>query len=225
MAKMSLTLIPQGSLDLTDMVEVGWGKEKRCFTDKKHPRIIYKCSPLSACKDNLRESNYLRHLKNRGVPLTHLPRFVGMFKTDDFFVSVQEFISDSLKFKVLPLPKILNHPDFTDTAFIQALYDDFKCYLLRYRIVPNDMYEHNFMVKIPWEMFPIQNTDNTSLYTKFKSTYLAPRLILIDGLGATSFIPVANYVRSQALQRIYKQCAKFTQSVKDFSAHQLLLRT
>lgn len=225
MAKLSLPLIPKGSIDLTDMIEVGRGKEKRCFSDKKHPRIIYKCSPINSCKDNLRESNYLRHLKNRGVPLTHLPRFLGMFKTDELFVSVQELISDSLKFKVLPLPKILNHPDFTDVNFIQVLYDDFKSYLLRYRIVPNDMYEHNFMVKIPWEMFPLKNEENTPLYTKYKSTYLAPKLILIDGLGATSFIPVANYIRSQATQRIYRQCAKFTQSVKDFSSHKLILST
>lgn len=225
MRYLSLPLIPKGSLDFTNLIEVGKGKEKRCFIDTKHPRVIFKCSPLNDCKDNLRESYYLRLLKKRGIPTTHLPRFFGLFKTDKYLVSVQERIFDSTKFKVLPLPQILNQPEFSDVDLIQSLYDDFKSYLLRYRIVPNDMYEHNFMVKLPWEMFPLNDNNNVPIYTKFKSSYLMPKLILIDGLGATSFIPVANYVRSQATQRILKQCAKFTQSVRDFSSHHLILST
>ena len=204
------------------MQEIGHGAERRCFVDPKHPHILFKCSCLNNCKQSLKEATYYCHLKNRHVPMTHLPRMFGLFKTSEYLVTVQELICSTSKFKIYNLQELISRPDF-DLHYIELLQNAYNCfrnYLLQYRIVTNDAFAHNFMVKIPRECTPIINTDlNHSNCNK------AWKLILIDGLGAVSLFPVTHYVRFLAEKRIQRQCLKFTNSVYSLSNGRIILNT
>lgn len=218
-----LSLIPTRNLDVSSMQEIGHGAERRCFVDPKHPRILYKCSNLNNCKQSLKEAGYYRHLQKRHVPMTYLPRMFDYFKTERDFVMVQECIRDTSKHKVYDLQTLISDPYF-DVRYIphlQQAYENFRDYLLRYRIVTNDTFAHNFMVKFPRDCDPFTNADSSSAQSEPPPTPW--KLILIDGLGCVSFIPLAHYARTFAEKRIHKQCLKFINSVQSTSHGRIIL--
>ena len=216
-----LSRIPTRNLDVSSMQEIGHGAERRCFVDPKHPRILYKCSNLNNCKQRLKEAGYYRHLQKRHVPMTYLPRMFDYFKTERDFVMVQECIRDTPRYKVYDFPELISNPCF-DVRYIQHLqqaYEKFRDYLLRYRIVTNDTFAHNFMVKLPRGCAPFTNAEKATA----QSEPNAWKLILIDGLGSVSFIPLAHYARTFAEKRIHKQCLKFINSVQSTSHGRIIL--
>lgn len=218
-----LSFIPTRTLDLSSMQEIGHGAERRCFVDPRHPRLLYKCSTLINCRQSLKEAGYYRHLQKRHVPMTHLPRMFDCFKTESDFVMVQECIRDSSRFKVYDFPKLISDPRF-DMAYLpqlQRAYASFRDYLIRYRIVTNDTFAHNFMVKIPSDCNPFTaDKDTTPLTAPDTKPW---KLMLIDGLGSVSLIPLANYVRTLAEKRIRRQCLKFVSSVQSTSQGRIVL--
>ena len=215
-----LSFIPTRSLDLSSMQEIGHGAERRCFVSSRHPHIVYKCSKLDNCKQSIKEAAYYQHLHRRHVPMTHLPRIFGIFKTSEYFVTVQEFICDTPKIRIFDLPQLVSNPNF-DMRYIvhlQNAYTNFRDYLLNNRIVTNDSFAHNFKIKIPRECEPLSNSrECNSICNKVW------KLILIDGIGAVSLIPVTHYVRFMAEKRIHRQCLKFVNSVKNTSKGRIVL--
>lgn len=216
-----LSLIPTRNLNVSSMQEIGHGAERRCFVDPKHPRILYKCSNLNNCKQSLKEAGYYRHLQKRLVPMTHLPRMLGIFKTEQDFVMVQECIRDTPRYKVYDFPELISNPcfDIRYIPLLQQAYEHFRDYLLRYRIVTNDTFAHNFMVKLPRGCDPFTKEEKATA----QSEPNAWKLILIDGLGSVSFIPLSHYARPFAEKRIHKQCLKFINSVQSTSHGRIIL--
>lgn len=204
---LSLLTIPYRKYDFSTYKEVGHGRERRCFASDRHPRLLFKCASIDDCKQSLREYSYYKHLQRRKVPLTHLPHFITVFKTDSVLVTVQQFVKDDKHYEVKSLEEELRQGNL-DADKLQRAFDEFKAYIFKWRIITNDMFNHNFLLKVKKE------GENQGEY----------RLVLIDGLGAVSFIPLANYVRFLALKRINRQCLKFVQSVRATSGGKINLK-
>ncbi len=204
---LSLLKIPYRTYDFSKFKEVGRGRERRCFVSDRHPRLLFKCASFDECKQSLREYAYYKHLQHRKVPLTHLPHFITAFKTDSVLVTVQQFIKEDKHYEVKSLEDELRLGTLDDDK-LQKAFDEFKAYIIKWRIITNDMFNHNFLLKIR------KDGERQGEY----------RLVLIDGLGAVSFIPLANYVRFLALKRINRQCLKFVQSVSAASGGKINLK-
>lgn len=185
------------------------------MVSRRHPHLVYKLAPADGCRQSLREAAYFMRLKRRGVSFDHLPRFFGIFRSGRYVVTVQERIGDTKSVRVLPLDTVLKTMDAGWTAALQRAWDECRSWLWHNGIAVNDLFEHNFMLRFP---------HGTDLSRPPESAgYVKLTLVLIDGVGAVSFVPVADYVKNSARKRLRREAEKFVSSVSACSGGRILL--
>ncbi len=199
---------PPLHLPLSALTEIGSGSERSCFIDPLHPERVYKLSKPGCSEQTRREIAYFTFLKQRQVPFTHIPEFYGGFSCEGRVGIVQSYIASTDAVEVQPLdallhqpkPEILLPPDKLQTAYLEL-----KHYLLRYNVLPSDMYSHNLLLQR-------RRSDD------------ALRLYLIDGLGSHVALPLNNFIRSLGARTILKHCRKFCTSVAKASGGRIILQ-
>lgn len=195
-------------IDYTSWRVIGQGHERTCY---QNPEDLSRCVKIirkSRVKQTLREISYFRHLESKGIPFDHLPRFYGKIEGDGFIGIEQELIQDfdqtgkstdtktgSRGVSSPTIRQYLANPLTTEQirAFWQAL-DKLKAYLLRYNILALGI-DHNNVV--------VQNTGS------------GIRMVLIDGVYDTEWIPISKYSRFFGNRKILRRWERFMQQLHE----------
>lgn len=198
-------------IDYTTWRVVGQGTERTCYQNPTDPTRCVKIIRKARFKQTLREISYFSYLKRKGVPFDHLPRFYGKIEGEGFIGIEQELIRDtvssgeSMSFtppymlsSTVSSPTIrtwLSMPRSQEQIqeFWNAL-DKLKSYLLRYNILALGIDYNNVVV---------QSTEN------------GIKMILIDGVYDTEWIPVSKYSRFFGKRKIMRRWERFINQLKE----------
>ena len=193
-------------IDYTTWRVIGQGTERTCYQNPEKPARCVKIIRNSRFKQTLREISYFGYLKRKGVPFDHLPRFYGKIEGEGFIGIEQELIRDTVPsgksadmftpprhdLQAVSSPTIdqyLSKPRSSQEIreFMEAL-DELKSYLLRYNILALGI-DHNNIV--------VQNTG------------AGIKMVLIDGVYDTEWIPVSKYFRFFGNRKIMRRWNRF----------------
>lgn len=153
---------------------------------------IKKLRPVKHWDDQLKELTAYRQLLAREKPTLwhHIPEFFGSVETDiGIGIVTRIFRNFDGKF-----PRNLEQevPDGID-GVLRAGIDQFKKWLRHELVVTRDLLPHNIIVV----------RDSSELC----------RLMIVDGLGNSEWIPVSTWFRSFARRKIERKIAKFEHRV------------
>ena len=142
---------------------------------------------LKSFDDQRKECKAYRHLRRRGqLDWTHVPRFHGSVETDQGLGIVTGLYRDWDGSFPNNLEELL---PAGMTAPIDAAIREFKAWLRRELFLTRDLLPHNI----------IAVADHPERY----------RLIIVDGIGNSEFIPVSHWFRSFARLKIERKIRKF----------------
>lgn len=201
-----LTAVP-GMLILRDIEPFAIGGTRRCYV---HPDDETRCvkvlradrtprarrdavagwrrfKPLRSFDDQRKENRAYRHLKRRGqLDWTHVARYYGTVETDLGLGIVTALYRDWDGSFPRNLEELLP-AGMTDS--IEAAIREFKVWLRRELFLSRDLLPHNI----------IAVADSAERY----------RLLIVDGIGNSEFIPVSHWLKSFARLKIERKIRKF----------------
>ncbi len=148
------------------------GSERLCFRWPGDERFVLKISLFPHTKQTRREIKYFIYLQKRHIPSTHLPVFVAAVKNKTYIGLIQQKILDANGKPACSLAQRLREAPL-DATGVKHLLADLLRYLYRYNILPCDLQLDNLLC---------QKSANDE------------KLILIDGLGTTNLIKIAQYI-------------------------------
>lgn len=166
---------------------IGQGSERTCYHSPENPAYVIKLSPKNRAKQTKRELSYFRFLKKHGVPFTHLPAFGGVVKVEGYIGFEQEAVLNADGSLAENLEEYFKKHS-TDSIPLKALLADLYAYMYEYNILPCDLNVTNVLVQ----------------FTKD-----GPKLILVDGIGNTDFIPLALYCKWWGRKKIARKWPRF----------------
>ncbi|WP_311945925.1 YrbL family protein [Halomonas piscis] len=168
---------------------IGRGDERICYQHPDDPGRCVKLSRREKAKQTRRELRYFRRLKRRGVPFTLIPEFFGAVEDAERIGIEQALILDERG----ELPP--NAGEYLARPLAPAQLERFRAglealrdYLLAYNVIPCDLVMSNLLV--------LEREDATLV-------------MLIDGLGASEAIPLAEHVPWLGRQKIRRKWKKF----------------
>ncbi len=191
-------------IDYTNWRVIGQGTERTCY---QHPADQTRCIKIThngRFKQTIRETRYFNFLANKGVPFDHLPRFYGKIEGNGFIGIEQELILDH----VTDDKSTDNHrPTSSKTidqyvaspltpeeirAFWKAL-NELKAWLLKYNVLALGIDHYNVVVN---------RTEN------------GIRMVLIDGVYDTEWIPVSQYFPFLGRRKILRRWNRFMNQLR-----------
>ncbi len=185
---------------------VGKGLHRECYI---HPDNEHRCIKVVVAGDmseSKREQSYYKLLQKRDICWDILPRFHGLIETNKGAGAVFDLIRDFDG----EVSKTLEHYlstkslDSTENPGISQAISVFKQELYRQSIITMTLSPKNIMYK--------------------KTAANEGRLILIDNIGNSDFIPICNYIDSLAKKKITRKLLRFEQTVLKMCAHNIALQ-
>ncbi|HPD55907.1 MAG TPA: YrbL family protein [Smithellaceae bacterium] len=186
-------------LNLDSSYFVSKGKHRECYVHPDNKNLLIKILlpsvKGSALTETLREARYYRFLVKKNIPFTMLPAFHGEVITNRgrgyVFDLIRDFdgsISKSLEYYLTHLP-------FSEREYglLDASFDLLREYLMRWKILTMHIQARNIV------------------YQK-----IAPderRLVIIDDIGNSEFIPVSSYFDFLAQLKIKRKWRRFISSL------------
>lgn len=192
--------------DYTSWQIIGRGTERTCYRNPQDPTRCVKIARSDRTKQTLREIDYFSYLAGRGVPFDHIPRFYGKINTSDSVGIEQELVVDRIPTdtsgqtgEFLPSKTInqyLASPRTAAeiTAFWLAIAE-LKDWLLKYNVLALGI-DHNNVV--------VNHAADGGI-----------RLILIDGVYDTEWLPVSKYFPFLGRKKILRRWARFMDKLYD----------
>lgn len=192
-------------IDYTSWQIIGRGTERTCY---RHPEDATRCVKIARSdrtKQTLREIGYFSYLAGKGVPFEHIPRFYGKVRTSDSVGIEQELVVDRIEtdtssrtMETSPsktIDQYFSSPRTPDeiAAFWQAI-GELKEWLLKYNVLALGI-DHNNVV--------VNRTADGNI-----------RLILIDGVYDTEWIPVSKYIPFFGRKKILRRWARFMKQLQ-----------
>ncbi len=200
-------------LSLKGLEPFAIGGTRLCFVHPDHPdrcvkvlrndrtasvrrratRGLKKLRPLHHWDDQLKEIQAYRHLCRVAAPTVwmHVPEYFGTIDTDlglgivtRIFRNFDSSYPNNLEQEV---------PSGLDDALESAL-EEFKRWLRQDLVVTRDLLPHNIIV--------------------VKQSNTKSRLVIVDGLGNSEWIPVSTWFRSFAVRKINRKIEKFERRVQ-----------
>jgi len=143
--------------------------------------------PLDHFDDNIRELNAFisLRLKSKAV-LPFFPHCDGLIETDKGFAIMTDCIRDDSGNVSLNMREYREKNGIT-VELLKAL-DVFISMLKKYSIITRDIHDHNLMVQ---------------------KTATGLHIVMIDGLGNSDFIPIANSISLIAKRKIKRKIRRF----------------
>lgn len=176
-------------IDVTGWRIVGRGDERICYQHPDDPARCVKLSRQEKARQTRRELRYFRLLRRRGVPFTLIPEFFGVVNGEGVVGIEQQLVLNDQGELPPNVAEYLATPLTPQQAsHFWAGLDALKAYLLTYNVVPCDLVMSNLLV--------IERADATTV-------------MLIDGLGASEFIPLPDYVAFLGRRKIRRKWARF----------------
>jgi hypothetical protein len=178
-------------IELTQSMCFAKGYHRACYI---HPEDENLCIKVSLAADNGEtesEIKYYRHLQRRGVSWDMLPRFHGRTDTTIGSGAVFDLIRDDDGEISKSLMEYFKTPELTETirAGLADAFIGLKNYLIAERIVTRTIKPKNVLY---------QKRDSGS-----------GRLFIIDNIGNTDFIRLADYLGAYARMKIARKWQRF----------------
>lgn len=176
---------------LSSSLLVGKGLHRECYVHPDHPSRCIKVVVAGSAAESRREQKYYRLLEKRNISWDMLPRFYGHVDTDKGAGAVFDLIRDGDGDVSKPLTHYINDPTITKRhadGLKQAL-TRLNAYLLRNAIVTMTLKAKN--------MVYCRTSDDSS------------RLVVVDNIGNSDFIPVCNWLDRAARIKIRRKWRQF----------------
>lgn len=168
---------------------LGQGMERICYENTDNPCTCFKVSSKEHCKQTLREGAYFKYLRNRNIFPSFMPKFIGLYETEDSYIIEQELIQDTKEIKTQTLRDFILHATDDQMNDLQAVLVSTFNEMLALNIIVSDM-----------------RTTNIFVLSHHGVPY---KLVIFDGYGAPEFIPFPNYIRFFGERKIKRQLKKF----------------
>lgn len=191
-------------LDKSDFV--GKGLHRECYRHPDNKALCVKVVVTGNDDETRREKKYYRHLKKRNVSWEMIPEYHGDVETNlgtgsvfDLVVDHDGAVAKTLEYYLTSNEKTEAH----NTGLQQALAA-LKEYLLAHQIITMTLKPKNIV-------YP-------------QSGAAEPRLVVIDNIGNSDFIPVCNYSKYFARRKILRKWDKFEKLMLDAYPHNAALQ-
>ncbi|OTQ30501.1 YrbL family protein [Gilliamella apicola] len=196
------------TITLSEKDYISKGLHRKCY---HHPEDLNKCIKVNynegAEEETNREIAYYKHLIKRNVSFDALAKYYGPVSTNYGNGHIFELIRDYNGETAIPLEKYFANNSLTEKYFDQLVtgLKELKSALLKDRIITMTIKSKNIL---------FQHLSETK-----------SRLIIIDNIGNSTFIPIANYIPYFAKSKIERTWQRFLNSiVKENSNNPLLIR-
>ncbi len=186
-------------LTLASSSLIGRGLRRECYF---HPEDENKCIKIVVAgdhKETVREQSYYRLLEKRNISWKMLARFYGNIETNRGEGAVFELIRDHTGEVSKTLEQYFSANNETDLNYqdLSRALPLLKQYLLKWKIVTMSLKPQNIVYQ---KIHPTQG-----------------KLVVIDNIGNSDFIPICNYLDSFAIRKIRRKWQRFEDSLsKDY---------
>lgn len=185
-----------------DMIEldpralIGKGLHRECFVHPENPARCIKIVVAGSGNENRREKAYYAELSRRGISWEMLPRFHGLVPTNLGEGAVFDAIRDYDNRISFTLGHYLASPLLTEThgPALRTALDNLRDYLLANRIITMTLKTKNIL-------FQLTDADTG-------------KLVIVDNIGNSDFIPLANYSARLARWKILRKWRRFELSLR-----------
>lgn len=194
------------TITLSEKDYISRGLHRKCY---HHPEDANKCIKVNyndgAEEETNREIAYYKHLIKRNVSFDALAKYYGPVSTNYGNGHIFELIRDYNGETAIPLEKYLANKSLTEKYFDQLVtgLKELKSALLKDRIITMTIKSKNILFQ--------QLSDTNS------------RLVIIDNIGNSTFIPIANYIPCFAKSKIERTWQRFLKSIVKENSHNPLL--
>ena len=194
------------TITLSEKDYINRGLHRKCY---HHPEDANKCIKINyndgAEEETNREIAYYKHLIKRNVSFDALAKYYGPVSTNYGNGHIFELIRDYNGETAIPLEKYLASKSLTEKYFDQLVtgLKELKSTLLKDRIITMTIKSKNIL---------FQHLSETN-----------GRLIIIDNIGNSTFIPIANYIPYFAKSKIERTWQRFLKSIIKENSHNSLL--
>ena len=194
------------TITLSEKDYISRGLHRKCY---HHPEDANKCIKVNynegAEEETNREIAYYKHLIKRNVSFDALAKYYGSVSTNYGNGHIFELIRDYNGETAIPLEKYLANKSLTEKYFDQLVtgLKELKSALLKDRIITMTIKSKNIL---------FQHLSDTN-----------SRLVIIDNIGNSTFIPIANYIPCFAKSKIERTWQRFLKSIVKENSHNPLL--
>jgi len=180
---------------------VGKGLHRECYIHPNDKQLCIKVVVAGDLSESKREQSYYKRLQKRGISWDILPRFHGVIETDKGAGAVFDLVRDydGEVSKTLEYYLSSEQLDNAENPGISQAIRVFKKELYRQSIITMTLSPKNIMYK--------------------KTGPYEGRLILIDNIGNSDFIPICSYIDALAKKKITRKLLRFEQTVLKMCAH------
>ncbi len=166
---------------------IGQGSERVCYHSPQNPSYVIKLSPKNRVRQTKRELTYFEFLKNHKVPFTHLPEFGGVVSVKGYIGFEQQAVVNLDGSLSQTLAEYFQTHS-VESVPLKALLEDLYAYMYKYNILPCDLNKNNILIQ-------------------FEKN--GPKLVLVDGIGNTDFIPLGQYWKWWGRRKIARKWPRF----------------
>ncbi len=195
-----------GMIELDPHALIGKGLHRECYVHPEDPSRCIKIVVAGSGNENRREEAYYAKLSRRGIAWDSLPMFHGLIPTNLGEGAVFDLVRDHDCRISLTLGHYLSSEKLTarhGTALLLAL-KELKQYLLKNRIITMTLKTKNILLRLDSEE--------------------SARLVIVDNIGNSDFIPLANYSKRLARWKILRKWGRFERSLAEKYAHNTAAR-
>lgn len=183
-------------LEIDPSTLVGKGLHRECFVHPDNRDHCIKIVVAGNSDENRREAQYYGLLARRGISWDMLTRFHGLIETDMGEGAVFDLVRDCDGAVSRTLTHYLESEKLTalHSNSLSAALAGLRMYLLDNRIITMTLKTKNILFQ--------------------RTTEGADKLVVVDNVGNSDFIPLTNYSRSLARMKIRRKWRRFEQSVR-----------
>ena len=187
---------PTGMIELDPHSLVGKGLHRECFVHPDDPTRCIKIVVAGTGNENRREQAYYTGLARRGVSWEMLPKFHGLVHTNLGEGAVFDLVRDYDNRISLTLGHYLASGQLTarHALTLRDALQGLKHYLWEQRIITMTLKDKNILFQL--------NTPDTG------------KLVIIDNIGNSDFIPLANYSGRLARWKIARKWRRFERIIR-----------
>ena len=192
-------------IELDRRALIGKGLHRECFVHPDDPARCIKVVVSGTINENRREASYYSQLARRGISWDMLTRFHGLVTTNLGEGAVFDLVRDCDSAVSRTLAHYLEAAELTAQhgATLAGSLDKLRAYLLRNRIVTMTLKPKNILFQ------------RTSASTG--------TLVIVDNVGNSDFLPIANYSAIFARRKIQRKWQRFEQSLRrDYASNKAL---
>ena len=189
-------------IELDRQALIGKGLHRECFAHPDDPARCIKVVVSGTIDENRREAGYYSRLARRGICWDMLTRFYGLVPTNLGEGAVFDLVRDYDNTVSRTLAHYLESTALTERygAVIRQALVALQAYLLRNRVITMTLKPKNILFQ--------------------RAAESAGKLVIVDNIGNSDFLPIADYSAFFARRKIQRKWRRFEQSMRrDYSSN------